>query len=330
MSVPKESGLYFLAETIYCDISVLWSTYKYSTIFVNFAPVFNSTDINMKKIISLLILMIMPLLAGAQAQINTKKVKIAAFTEKVTKVVLNGNAFYDSAFREEIAARWRISPYEFCTLQDFENLKEDDSYYFLLITQGQFRKETAPGLQFLSLVKGGEGADKGIDKMLEVVSLPFASAEYPSGRELVFLPAFLDIIQDHTLESMERDINAYGGLRNYTANISKSKEMDIVFAEDDIAEEIPDSYMERKFDDAITVTDEDSADKYMIENTENTLVSYVAAPTEPLSGSFCYKMLIDAGTHKLYYFRKHKISAKYGSGFLQEDLEKITANRSNN
>jgi len=38
INVPKESGLYFLAETIYCDISVLWSTYKYSTIFVNFAP----------------------------------------------------------------------------------------------------------------------------------------------------------------------------------------------------------------------------------------------------------------------------------------------------
>lgn len=284
----------------------------------------------MKKIITLFILMIMPLLAGAQAQINTKKVKIADFTEKITKVVLNGNAFYDSAFREEIASRWRISPYEFCTLQDFESLKGDDRYYFLLITQGQFRKETAPGLQFLSLVKGGAGAEKGIDKMLEVVSLPFASAEYPSGRELVFLPAFLDIIQDHTLESMEKDINAYSGLANYTTNISKSRDMNIVFSEDDIAEEVSDNYMERKFDDAITVTDEDSADEHMTGNSENTLVSYVAAPAEPVSGSFCYKMLIDAGTHKLYYFRKHKISAKYGSGFLQEDLEKITANRSNN
>ena len=284
----------------------------------------------MKKIITLFILMVMPLVAGAQAQINTKKVKIADFTEKITKVVLNGNAFYDSAFREEIAARWRISPYEFCTLQDFEDLKGDESYYFLLITQGQFRKETAPGLQFLSLVKGGAGAEKGIDKMLEVVSLPFASAEYPSGRELVFLPAFLDIIQDHTLDSMEKDINAYSGLSNYTMNISKAKDMNIVFSEDDIAEEVPGNYMERKFDDAITVTDEDSADEHMTGNIENTLVSYVAAPTEPVSGSFCYKMLIDAGTHKLYYFRKHKISAKYGSGFLQEDLEKITANRSNN
>ena len=284
----------------------------------------------MRKIITLFILMVMPLVAGAQAQINTKKVKIADFTEKITKVVLNGNAFYDSAVREEIAARWRISPYEFCTLQDFESLKGDDSYYFLLITQGQFRKETAPGLQFLSLVKGGAGAEKGIDKMLEVVSLPFASAEYPSGRELVFLPAFLDIIQDHTLESMEKDLNAYSGLANYTSNLSKSKDMNIVFSEDDIAEEIPDNYMERKFDDAITVTDEDSADEYMTGNVENTLVSYVAAPAEPVSGSFCYKMLIDAGTHKLYYFRKHKISAKYGSGFLYEDLDKITANRSNN
>ena len=284
----------------------------------------------MKKIITLFILMVMPLVAGAQAQINTKKVKIADFTEKITKVVLNGNAFYDSAFREEIAARWRISPYEFCTLQDFENLKGDESYYFLLITQGQFRKETAPGLQFLSLVKGGAGAEKGIDKMLEVVSLPFASAEYPSGRELVFLPAFLDIIQDHTLDSMEKDINAYSGLSNYTMNISKAKDMNIVFSEDDIAEEVPGNYMERKFDDAITVTDEDSADEHMTGNIENTLVSYVAAPTEPVSGSFCYKMLIDAGTHKLYYFRKHKISAKYGSGFLHEDIDKITANRSKN
>ena len=284
----------------------------------------------MKKIITLFILMVMPLVAGAQAQINTKKVKIADFTEKITKVVLNGNAFYDSAFREEIAARWRISPYEFCTLQDFEDLKGDESYYFLLITQGQFRKETAPGLQFLSLVKGGAGAEKGIDKMLEVVSLPFASAEYPSGRELVFLPAFLDIIQDHTLDSMEKDINAYSGLSNYTMNISKAKDMNIVFSEDDIAEEVPGNYMERKFDDAITVTDEDSADEHMTGNIENTLVSYVAAPTEPVSGSFCYKMLIDAGTHKLYYFRKHKISAKYGSGFLHEDIDKITANRSKN
>lgn len=278
----------------------------------------------MKKLIILITAFIMPLMAGAQAQITTKKVKIEDFTQKVTKVVLNGNPFYDTSFKDEVAARWRISPYEFCTLEEFEGLKGNDSYYFLILTQGQFRKETAPGLQFISLVKGGQGADKGIGDMLEVVSLPFASAEYPSGRELIFLPAFLDIIQNHTLEAMENDFNAYGGLSNTAQKLAKAGNMDIVISEDDlnslVSEEMTDS-------EGITVTDEDDADSYMLDEVSGTLVSYVVAPSEPVKGSFCYKMLIDAQTHELYYYRKHKISPKAGAGFLPEDIERINKAR---
>ena len=278
----------------------------------------------MKKLIILITALIMPLMAGAQAQITTKKVKIEDFTQKVTKVVLNGNPFYDTSFKDEVAARWRISPYEFCTLEEFEGLKGNDSYYFLILTQGQFRKETAPGLQFISLVKGGQGADKGIGDMLEVVSLPFASAEYPSGRELIFLPAFLDIIQSHTLEAMENDFNAYGGLSNTAQKLGKAGNMDIVISEDDlnslVSEEMTDS-------EGMTVTDEDDADSYMLDEVSGTLVSYVVAPSEPVKGSFCYKMLIDAQTHERYYYRKHKISPKAGAGFLPEDIERINKAR---
>lgn len=281
----------------------------------------------MKKLIILFATILMPLMAGAQAQITTKKVKIEDFTQKITKVVLNGNPFYDTSLKDEITARWRISPYEFCTLEEFEKLKNSDQYYFLLLAQGQFRKETAPGLQFLSLVKGGKGADKGIGDMLEVVSLPFASAEYPSGRELIFLPAFLDIIQNQTLEAMETDFNAYGGLANTTKNIHKAGDMTIVFSEDDLNSLVSQAVIDRSFDDEMIITDEDSADQYMLDNAPGTLVSYVAVPTEPVRGSFCYKMLIDSQTHKLYYFRKHKITNKAGAGFLPEDITKITASR---
>ena len=278
----------------------------------------------MKKLIILITALIMPLMAGAQAQITTKKVKIEDFTQKVTKVVLNGNPFYDTSFKDEVAARWRISPYEFCTLEEFEGLKGNDTYYFLILTQGQFRKETAPGLQFISLVKGGQGADKGIGDMLEVVSLPFASAEYPSGRELIFLPAFLDIIQNHTLEAMENDFNAYGGLSNTAQKLGKAGNMDIVISEDDlnslVSKEMTDS-------EGMTVTDEDDADSYMLDEVSGTLVSYVVAPSKPVKGSFCYKMLIDAQTHELYYYRKHKISPKAGVGFLPEDIERINKAR---
>jgi hypothetical protein len=281
----------------------------------------------MRKTITFIISLLLPLLAGAQAQINTKKIKISDFTQKVTKVVLNGNEFFDITFQEEVTARWRISPYEFCTLEEFEQLKNDENYYFLMTTYGQFRKETAPGLQFLTLVKGGKGADKSIADMLEVVSLPFASAEYPSGRELVFLPAFLDIIQNHTLASMENDYNGYGGLASNNISLGKAGDLEIVISEDDINEDVSEEQLNSLLDEGVIITDEDDADQYMMDNVPGTLVSYVAVPSEPILGSYCYKMLIDTQTHKLYYFKRHRIGKKAGAGFLPDDINRITASR---
>lgn len=271
--------------------------------------------------------MIMPLVAGAQAQIDTKKVKISDFTQKVTKVVLGGNEFFDITFQDEITARWRVSPFEFCTLEEFEQIKASEDYYFLMMTFGQFRKETAPGLQFLTLVKGGKGAEKGIGSMLEVVSLPYASAEYPSGRELVFLPAFIDIIQNHTLAAMEKDINGYVGLASSHLGLNKADNMEVIFSEDDLSEEISDEQKQVMADKGVIITDEDEADRYMADNLPGAIVSYVAVPSEPVEGSYCYKMLIDSQTHKLYYFKKHRIGKKHGPGFLLDDINRITAQR---
>ena len=277
----------------------------------------------MKKAIIIIISAMLPILAWGQAQINTKKVKIGDFTRKITKVVLSGNDFLDSSLREEVTGRWRVSPYEFCTLEEFNTLKGSEEYYFLITTSGQFKKESEPSLQFLTLVKGGSGAEKGIDGMLEVVSLPIASAKYPSGREIIFLPAFLDIIQNYVLDSMNNDFNAYGGLSNYTKNLSKADNMQIAFSENDICGDLTDMDMKMLFNDEMFVTDEDEADSYLLDNAENTLVSYIAAPTDAHPGAFCYKMLIDTQNHKLYYFKKHRITKSAGACFLKNDLKRI-------
>ncbi len=281
----------------------------------------------MKKTIIIIAAILLPLLAGAQAQITTKKVKFSDFTEKTTKIVLTGNTFYDLSIKDEITARWTISPYEFCTIDEFESLKGSDQYYFLIPASGQFRKETSPGVKFLTLVKGGEDSEKGIGEMLEVVSMPFSSAENSSGREFIFLPAMLDIIQQHTLASMEKDIDAYGGLGNHSTNIYKSKDLAVVFSEDDLSKAVTEEIIEKKFDENMSITDEDSADDYMADGAAGTLVSYVVAPAEPVPGSYCYKMLFNTETHELYYYRKHRIGKKTGAGFLPADITNITTPR---
>lgn len=275
-----------------------------------------------------MIMTAMPLIMSAQAQIVTKDAKIEDFQEKTTKIVLTGNEFFDSALSEEIRTRWNISPYEFCTLEDFNSLKESSDYYFLMCVKSRFRKEPEPGIQMLTLIKGGEKADKGLGKMLELVSIPLCSARYPSGREMIFLPALIDIMQEQVIHVLSSSISAYSSLSEASGNMSDARDMSIVFSEDDLSDEVTEEMLSQYFHDGIILSDETGADDLMLGNMENTLVSYTVTPFEPTAGSsFCYKMLIDAGTHELYYFKKHRITKKAGPGFLPEDLMRITAGR---
>ena len=287
-------------------------------------------EIMMKKFLILITAVMLPILASGQAQITTKKAKIADFPNKVTKVVMPGNAFYDGAFQEVISSRWRVSPFEFCSLNEFDKLKGSDQYYFMMLTQGQFKNENEPGLQFITLIKGGADAAKGIDSMLEVVTVPFAAADFPSGRELIYLPALIDIIQNYTMSSIEKDFSNLGGLSAYATNLTKANKMEIVFAEDDLSDEITDADKAAMAEKNISITDSEEVDALADGKGSNTLVSYTVAPEEPVAGSFCYKMLIDTNTHELYYFRKHKISKKLSKGFLSEDIKRITAFRPKN
>ena len=279
----------------------------------------------MKRLFIILSVILFPLLADAQAQINTKKVKISDFTQKVTKVVLTGNGFYDSMLKDEVKTHWRVSPYEFCTYDEFMADRNSNEYYFLVTTTGMFRKEDEPGLEVLTLLKGGTGAT--INSMLEVVYIPFAASEDPSGRETIFMPAFLNIIQSHALKSMEKDIAGYLGLSNGVADLGKSANLQLVFAEDDLCDEITREYRDLNFDSDMTVTNEDDADDFMLENRPNTLVSYIVTPSDLKIGSYCYKMLINSETHELYYFRRHRLTKKSGPGFLIKDIKRINTLR---
>ena len=281
----------------------------------------------MKKFLILLAAIIMPLAAAAQAQITTKKIKISDFPEKTTKVVLTGNVLYDAVLKEEIAARWRIAPYEFCSLQEFNELKGKSNYYFLITTKGQFKTEGEPGLQFLTLVKGGEAAENGIDQMLEIVSLPIASAEEPSGRELTFLPVFITILQQYAQDAIDNDLNAYIGLSNYSKNLAETRTMNILIADTDLDPQMSQSAKDLYLKDGVSTADQETVDKNLTQAQENTIISYVAAPTNPKAGSYCYKMLIDPQTYQLYFFRKHRVSTKYGAGFADYDLRSIAMTR---
>ena len=277
----------------------------------------------MKRLIAFTALFLLSVSLFAQGKVTTRKHLFADFTDKITKVVMSGNDILDGALRQEVVDLWTVSPFEFCSPAEYESLKKSDAWYFLLVTAGQAKGEEEPMVRFLTLEKGGAESGDNVALRTEVISLPLCPVEGGSGRELVFLPAFVKGVQDFAVQAMNSEKAAYSGMNWFNGNFDrKIGTKRIYLAREDISESVSEKDLARYLDEDIILCDEDEADKAYTGRTYNALVSYTVS-----AGTWSYKMLVDAGTDTVCYLRKHKTGAKSAPGFLAEDLKRISKKR---
>lgn len=270
----------------------------------------------MKRILTLLAFLTISVSIYAQAQITTKKEKLSDFPVKTMKVVLSGNHFIDPLLRDAVNNTWSISPFEFCTMKEFNELKTSEDYYFMMPVKVKYKSETVPGTMMLTVAKGKAGAEN-INDLLEVVSIPICAADIPSGREAAMLPGIVDIIQGYITKSLQ---TMFKGIGSYTRKLGNLAKTDVVIAEGDIAPSVDSSFIAKLEKKGIDITEDERADSLFLSGNAKALVSYMIAPGDPQKGSYCWKMLIDARTHELYYYRRHKITSPDNAGFLKSDL----------
>ena len=276
----------------------------------------------LKAFFCALALIIAAPLLQAQGQVSTKKHRLADFTDKVTQVVLTGNEMLSGTLREEVVTGWTVSAFEFCTLEQFEKLKSQDKYYFLMVAQ-------TADISFLTLLKGSPDAkEKGMAAMPEIVSLPLVAAMGGDGRELTYLGGLVQTVQEYVQEAMESEKVAYGLESWVNKNYARrGHTKQLLIARNDLAQSVTQDDLDTYLDSDFAVVDTQEADEAYLQARYNTLVSYVVAPAIPDKGAYCYKMLFEADTHTLYYLSKHKISDKKGEGFLPEDLKRLAKKR---
>ena len=267
----------------------------------------------MRKIIIILSLLCVNVAVFAQAQITTKKEKLSDFTMKTTKIVLTGNEFLDQSIREAARNSWTISPYEVCSTEEFNSLMKDPKYYFLVVVQ-MGGKSSLSGISYFTLVKGTQDA-KSLSDMLEVVNFPICAADAPSGREATFLPAIMDIIQSYVENST---IHGFKSLKA-SKSMKSASGMSVYFLEDDLASNVDEAFRKKVFGKRMNVVDEERQDEIAVDGTRSSLLSYTIAPAFPENGSVCYRLLIDARTHELYYYKKAK-AGQFGGGFTRGEL----------
>lgn len=222
----------------------------------------------------------------------TRKALLEDFPAKMTKVVLSGSPMVDAVVKEEVNQRWNLSPYEFCTAEQYEANRQSSDYYFLHFVK-------MDDVIFLSLDKGGTKDDPDIRKQcFEVVSIPVSGADLQTMDNLEYMPAFIDIIQDFVGNAMNSESKAYSGLAQYNGSIGGK---------------------------AIYI-DKEEASRHFTEGTSNALSGLLVAAANPRLGSWCYRMLISCDTHELLYYKKHKVSTSVGAEWLKGEIKKFDGN----
>ena len=161
----------------------------------------------MKKYLLLAVMLLIPALCWSQGKIYTRKSKLEDFPTRTTRVVLSGNELMDALIKEEVASRWHVSPFEFCSVAEYEADRESRLYYFLRFTRDE-------DFTFLTISKGGNPDDENsLFAGFDVISMPVAPASFRAGEDLCFLPAYLDILQTYISLAQESERVAYRGLK---------------------------------------------------------------------------------------------------------------------
>lgn len=270
-----------------------------------------------QKFILVLFLAVLSTAAFGQATIRTRTDILKDFTLRTTRVVLSGDEILDQVLQEEVASRWRISPFEFCTFSEFEEQKNNADYYFLLTARMK-------GIRYLTLVKGGPG--EGIGDLYEVVSLPLSPAVGASGREMVYLGALLDFMQLFTDRAMQFAYRGNKAINTLAHNPGKIANKQIYLSSEDLSSKVKGTKA-RYFDSDFMEVSEEEADKIFMDNTYNAIVGYVVVPVQPVSGDWQFKMLFDARTNELVYFRRTRVRDTETAGFDSIDLKRINVAR---
>ena len=245
------------------------------------------------------------------------------FGRHITKVVIPSTTLPDMSLRDAVEKGWKISPYEFCTMEEYEEIKMDNNYFFLMRVDGKYRREMEPGLEYITLIRGGAEIRSGMYSSHDIITLPLQPINDWSGTYLNLLPAYIEIFQNH-IYRVQKDITlAFKGDVIYSDRVGESVGKMLMFSLDVLGFDTDDEEMELLFRGHINMVSSEDIEEAIVNNRADCVVPVTIAPDTPGNSSYSYKILIDTGSHELLFYRRHRITNRLPSGFTREDMKRI-------
>jgi hypothetical protein len=279
----------------------------------------------MKKFSFALLLLFSVQLLNGQAPFP-KKDEIKQFTESKTCVVLEDESYspYNSFIKKAVEAYWKITPYEFINVEEFNKRRMNPAYSFIVLTQTDFEKDKSNSLfNFINLLQGKNVSKLG--EMPEICAIPLSFAEEEDIEYSYKLGGILSFMQKHAqMISDDPSLTGRKYLKYYNKNIPEIRGKVILIKQEDLVPEISTiEAIEAIYSDKIEIVSEDEIFDAIEKKAPNTLVLHKVGPVGNVNSGLCFKMLISTDDSDMYYYHQHIISKTNPNGFLPSDLKRI-------
>jgi hypothetical protein len=288
--------------------------------------IFLSHDsICMRKLLLLIIPIFSTCLLTGQAPFPTGD-EIKQFNASKTCVVLEDNPFssYNDYIKEAVNASWKITPYEFITVKDFNVRRLNPAYSFIVMTQTNFDKDKSHGLyNFINLLQGKNVNT--LAEMPEVCAVPLSFAGVSDFDYSYKLGPILSFMQKHAhMISEDPSLTLRKYLKYYNKNIPSIKGKTILVEQADLAPEIGTIERIKKFYSGnIEIVTNDDIVAAIEKKTPNTVILHKVGPMGDRNSGYCFIMLIGIDDSEMYYYNLHMVDKANPNGLLTDDLKRL-------
>ena len=281
----------------------------------------------MRKLLCIAGMLIASMTAFTQDYIPTPE-EVEHFYKTKTLVVLSPNPMseFNQIAKEVMKNHWKLTPYDFCTRDEFDTKRFDENFSFIFMNPVMFSLDkTHSKYNFLSLVLGGK--ERMIASMPDLCPVPVSyfgveeeSYTYKLGVILRFMQNHVEYIHAHPNYIKE------GVFKRYNENMGQIHDKVLYLLPEELDKTInTEAKLKKVYPYQVKLVTKEDIEK-AIDDADTTVVFlHKVGPEGTKENARVYKIIIGASDAKFYYFNYHKLNAKQPDALMIDDIKKMAS-----
>ncbi len=280
----------------------------------------------MMRSLYIILTLLVPAVASAQQRPYPTFDDAEKFKKSVTCVVKEDDpfSFYNAEIKDAVDKYWKVTPVKYITTEEFNVMRNDPSYSFLVLTVTNFSNDKSGSTyDFLNLLLGADVDE--LDQLPEFCAIPLCFSGAPEEEYSYKLGLIIRFMEYHAELVMKNPtLSALRYLKYYNKNVPEIREKTIFVRETDLAPEV--NTVERiaaQYPYKVRIVEEEEIIRAIDEKQKDVLIVHKVGPEGVKRTGTCMKTLIGTDDAIMYYYDSHMVDNKNANGLLIADLKRL-------